>query len=81
MWNKLGDQFFLMPDPRRVRFTTQVLVGYADGSATGQDEYGRAPQDTKEKQHLRDLEFVAFEKHKQAWDTRFGERPYDPRDW
>jgi hypothetical protein len=74
MWNKLGGPFFLMPDPRRVPFTTEFLVGYADGSAWGQDEYGRqGPRDDKSVEALRDIEFKAHQKHKAKWTARFGE--------
>jgi hypothetical protein len=35
MWDKLGNRFFPMPDPRKVSFSTEILVGYKDGSAWG----------------------------------------------
>lgn len=41
MWNKLGDRFFLMPDPRKTSFTTDIVMGFSDGRSLGVDEYGR----------------------------------------
>ena len=33
MWNKLGDKFFLMPDPRKVPFTTEFFGIMEGGTA------------------------------------------------
>ncbi len=75
MWNKLGGKFFLMPDPRKVTFHTQTLVGYDDGRAWGTDEYGRrhTRDDDPEVKRLRDIEWNAFQQSKRSWDTTFGE--------
>jgi len=73
MWNKLGSNLFLMPDPRKVSFSTDILFGYKDGSAWGMDEYGRrATQNNSNTKALRDKEFQTFENHKKLWDARFG---------
>lgn len=74
-WNKLGGKYFLMPDPRHVKFHTQTLVGYKDGSAWGTDEYGRtrSRDDDPEVKRLRDLEWRTFQRWKQSWDSTFGE--------
>ena len=75
LWNKLGGKYFLMPDPRKVAFHTQTLVGYNDGRAWGTDEYGRrhARDDDPDVKKLRDIEWNAFQKSKKSWDTTFGE--------
>jgi hypothetical protein len=75
LWNKLGGKYFLMPDPRKVTFHTQTLVGYNDGRAWGTDEYGRrhARDDDPEVKRLRDIEWNAFQKSKKSWDSTFGE--------
>lgn len=74
MWDKLGDRFFLMPDPRKVPFSTGIFVGYKDGSAWGIDEYGRRPRDDDPKvKAQRDIEWKAFQKARKAWDDHFGE--------
>lgn len=73
MWDKLGDRFFLMPDPRKVSFSTDTIVGYKDGSAWGMDEYGRrSTQNGEAAEALRRAEFKTFEKHKSLWDSSFG---------
>jgi hypothetical protein len=76
MWNKLGSKFFLMPDPRKVSFTTGIFIGGGRGGAWGQDEYGRAPRDDDPAvRRLRNAEFDAHQKHKELWDQKFGELP------
>ena len=78
MWNKLGDQFFPMPDPRKVAFSTQILVGYQDGGAWGMDEYGRQdPEYDPKVKRLRDIEWDTFQKHKSLWDNKFGKLTRD----
>lgn len=73
MWDKLGDQFFLMPDPRKVSFHTDTVIGYKDGSAWGVDEYGRQPtRDDPTVKRLRDQEMVTFRKHQELWEASFG---------
>lgn len=42
-WDKLGDGYLFMPDPRSVPFSTNVMVGYGDGHSETWDEYGRRP--------------------------------------
>ena len=82
MWNKLGDRYFLMPDPRKMSFTVDTIVGYKDGSAWGVDEYGRNPAREKrdaEVKKLRNHEFKTFDKHKDRWDAKFGELTREER--
>ena len=74
MWHKLGNRFFLMPDPRKVSFSTEILVGYKDGSAWGIDEYGRRPRNNDPKiKAQRELERKTFHNAQQAWDQEYGE--------
>jgi len=42
-WDKLGNGYLFMPDPRSVTFSTEVLIGYGDNRADSFDEYGRKP--------------------------------------
>jgi hypothetical protein len=73
IWHKLGDQFFLMPDPRKVSFSTKILFGYKDKSAWGVDEYGRSPSDDDPRvKAQRDIEWKTFQKTKKLWDEKFG---------
>jgi hypothetical protein len=74
MWDRLSDSFFLMPDPRRVSFTSGTFVGWKDGSSWGMDEYGRRPNDhDQEVTDARSREWQSFCRAKARWDRRFGE--------
>jgi hypothetical protein len=80
MWNKLGDKFFLMPDPRKVTFTTRFFGITENGTVCGSDEYGRYPRDNDpEVKAMRDMEFRAFENAKKAWDDQFGKLSVEER--
>lgn len=80
MWNKLGGRDFLMPDPRKVKFTTGMYMGWDDGRAWGHDEYGRhSDENDPEVKRLRAKEWAAFQASKAAWDSRYGK--LDREDW
>ena len=49
-WARYGSGYLLMPDPRSVRFTREIMMGFRDGTATAFDEYGRRPWDPNYKQ-------------------------------
>ena len=49
-WARYGHGYLLMPDPRSVTFTKEILFGFKDGTATGFDEYGRRPWEVGYKQ-------------------------------
>jgi len=73
-WNMLGDHFFLMPDPRKVPFSTKSLVGFEDGTSWGIDEYGRPPwRDDPAEESLREKEWDTFHRHRAMWKEKFGE--------
>ena len=65
LWNKLGDEYLLMPDPRSSTFSSEIVVGYGNGKADAFDEYGRKPwhSDYKEKKRYRSEweSFLAFQ--------------------
>ena len=42
-WYRYGKGYLLMPDPRSVMYSTEIIIGHKDGTATGYDEYGRRP--------------------------------------
>lgn len=42
-WNSFGDGYLLMPDPRAVDFSGEIMIGYSDGRSTAFDPYGRRP--------------------------------------
>ena len=64
-WDNLGKSYLLMPDPRSVSFSGEIIIGYKDDRADFFDAYGRKPwhrdYDDK-KQHDREWEtFHAFQ--------------------
>lgn len=74
-WRKLGSGLLLMPDPRGVSFSSQIVVGYEGGGSAAFDEYGRRP---------RQPDYQDKARHEKEWRTfhRFqGEfaRLYGPR--
>jgi hypothetical protein len=42
-WRKLNDRYLLMPDPRSVTFSREIVIGYSKGRSEIFDEYGRRP--------------------------------------
>lgn len=73
VWNKLGDRFFLMPDPRKVPFTTHMSMGWADGTTWRSDEYGRrSHKDDTVIQAKRAFEAKTFHDWQREWDRKFG---------
>lgn len=73
-WNKLGNGFLLMPDPRSVQFTTEIIVSCADHRAIGFDEYGRIPlnKDDKNIKQQRSVEWETFQAFQGQFARMFG---------
>ena len=73
IWNKLGGKYFLMPDPRKVSFSTGIFAGNDNGPTWAQDEYGRIPDDkdiiVRKK---RDKEWATFQAFKRSWESIYG---------
>jgi hypothetical protein len=42
-WATFGHGYLLMPEPRAVSFSREMLIGFKDGRSVGIDEYGRRP--------------------------------------
>ena len=42
-WNRFGNGYLLMPEPREVHMGGKKYIGYEDGSAEGWNEYGVRP--------------------------------------
>jgi hypothetical protein len=42
-WDKLGNGYLFMPDPRSVSFSSEILFGYTNKHVEGFDAYGRRP--------------------------------------
>ncbi len=72
-WDKLGAGYLLMPDPRQVDFTTEIVAGFKSGPAEAFDEYGRRPwqKNYKEKNH-QDREWVSFHAFRGQFARIFG---------
>lgn len=73
LWNHLGDEFFLMPDPRKTSFTTSIGWGDKKGMGYRIDEYGRETGlDTPLIVKQRAEEYRTFHNWQERWDGRFG---------
>ena len=42
-WRHLGNGYLLMPDPRSVTFSREIMIGYDNKRSDAFDEYGRKP--------------------------------------
>jgi len=75
-WARYGHGYLLMPDPRSVPFSSEIIMGFRDGSSTAFDAYGRRPWDTdyKKEEARGPGEFYTFEKFKGEFARLFG--PY-----
>ena len=63
----------MMPDPRKVNFTTAKIAKFRDGGTFAKDEYGRNIDDDNIRViRKRDREWKAFQSSKQQWDAEFG---------
>lgn len=69
-WPKMIGPYTLMPDPRRMHFSTSNVVGYNDGSAFAINEFGHRDVDNARAKRLRSVEWDTFQSHKRAWDER-----------
>jgi hypothetical protein len=78
-WSKLGEDEFLLPDPREIEFSTAILVGYGDGRpGWGQDEYGRPPSRNDMEDPSRGREWRALHRRREEWDKRYGALDHAP---
>jgi len=74
-WNKLGQGFLFMPDPRSVRFSSEIIFGYDNKRADFFDEYGRKPWQTDYNNKTeRDKEWETFQAFKGEFARVFGPR-------
>lgn len=69
-WPRLVGPYNLMPDPRRMHFSTSTVVGYDDGGSFAINEFGHANIDNARAESLREVEWETFQAHKRAWDER-----------
>lgn len=59
-WDIFGENYLLMPDPRSVTFSSEVIIGYQNNRADIFDEYGRRPAERS---------FSNKEQSKKEWET------------
>jgi hypothetical protein len=70
-WAKLDDDWFLFPNPWKVRFTSGVMAGFKDGSSFAMDEYGRRPgQKDYDDKARRQQESRTFDAAQRTWATK-----------
>ena len=72
-WDKLGDGYLLMPDPRSMNFSSDVYIGYESGRSEAFDEYGRRPWDANysDEEH-RSEEWITLQAFKAEYARVFG---------
>lgn len=72
-WHNYGDGFLLMPDPRSLSYTSEIVIGYQDGSTRAYDPYGREPWEKDyQKEVKNDKDFDLFTKFKGEFALKFG---------
>lgn len=66
-WRLLDDDWFLLPNPWKVSFTSEIMMG-GDGWAWAMDEYGRHPSDPQFKNKLQhEIDWVLHEVSRREW--------------
>lgn len=74
-WDKITKPYTLMPDPRSMTFSSEIIVGYKDGTSDRTDEYGRKPwQDGFTDKERHDYEWNTFHAFKSEYARIFGPR-------
>ncbi len=74
-WRNLGNGLLLMPDPRSVVFSREVVIGYSDHAFDSFDEYGRKPGDPDFKDDKQaDLEWKTFLRFQGRFARLYGPR-------
>jgi len=74
-WAEFGDGYLLMPDPRGVEFSREIIIGHRDGTASAIDEYGRRPwQPGFKDDNVSQNEFVTFHRFQGDFAKLYG--PY-----
>jgi len=72
-WNKLGNGFLFMPDPRSVAFSTDITIGYKNDRYDWFDEYGRKPWEQEyNDQKQREEEWESFHAFQGEFARVFG---------
>jgi hypothetical protein len=74
-WARFGHGYLLMPDPRSVPFSSEIIMGFKDRPPIAFDAYGRRPGDVdyKRESSKGSDEFYTFEKFKGEFARLFGQ--------
>jgi len=74
-WEKLGQGYLFMPDPRSVTFSSKIIIGYGNKRADFFDEYGRKPwQPDYNNEAERNKEWATFHRFQGEFARVFGPR-------
>jgi len=74
-WNKLGNGYLLMPDPRSVTFSSKIIMGYSNNRTDSFDAYGRKPwQPGYDDKSQHDKEWETFHAFQGEFARLFGRR-------
>jgi len=72
-WDSFGKELLLMPDPRSVSFSSEIVIGYANNRSDAFDAYGRKPwQDGYDDNKRSTLEWETFHASQGEFARRFG---------
>lgn len=72
-WDKIGLGYLLMPDPRSVAFTGEILAGYENGRVDAFDAHGRRPGNKNyDNKTLSGQEWETFQAFKGEFARLFG---------
>ena len=72
-WSNYGHGYLLMPDPRDVHFTGEIIMGFSDGKTTGFDPYGRRPWERDFGKEGKEMdEFKTLNRFKDEYARLFG---------
>lgn len=72
-WNKLGDGYLLMPEPRIMAYGEETRIGYESGRSEAFSEYGHKPwQKGFDGTKRMDKEMKSFERFKADWAMKRG---------
>lgn len=74
-WDKIGKSYLLMPDPRSMSFSSEIIIGYENKKSDVFDEYGRKPwhEDYKDKERS-EYEWESFHAFQGEYARLFGPR-------
>jgi hypothetical protein len=67
-WAKLDDDWFLLPHLYKVKFHSEIMVGWQDGTVWAMDEYGRNPGNPNYKDpKLHEEEWIQHQRAEREW--------------